>query len=150
MSIWSWDKGTRRRPFLGFKTSNFKVVLLSWVQTPKVERNSICGRMSDEALRVLDGLHLRAVDLSLPEPDVILTGAQILDIADSRASSSLFGLPLPDSVRASALVRIGADDVHAFRSSEFAKEKASEILRDYIAAIADELKGSYLFVLVRL
>lgn len=100
--------------------------------------------MSDGALRVLDGTHLKAVDLSLPEPDVILTGAHILDIADSRASSSLFGLPLPESIRASALTRIACDDAQAFRSSEFAKEKASEIFREYIAAIADELKGSYL------
>ncbi|KAI9084875.1 hypothetical protein K1719_033281 [Acacia pycnantha] len=102
--------------------------------------------MSDGALRVLDGTHIQAVDLSLPEPDVIFSGAQILDIADSRASDSLFGLPLPELIRASALSRIVANDADTFRSSEFTKDKASEIFKDYIAAITDELKGDPLVV----
>ena len=96
--------------------------------------------MSDGALQVLDGTQLRAVDLSL-ESDAGLTGAQILDIAHSRASASLFGLSLPQTLTASALTSLRAADVDAFRSTEFGREKASEILRDYITAIADELKG---------
>lgn len=102
--------------------------------------------MSDGALRVLDGTLIEAVDLSLPEPDVIFSGAKILDVADSRASDSLFGLPLPELIRASALSRIFPNDVDTFRSSEFTKDKASEIFKDYIAAIADELKGDPLVV----
>lgn len=102
--------------------------------------------MSDGALRVLDGMHIKAVDLSLPEPDVIFSGAQILNIANSRASDSLFGLPLPESISASALSRIVPNDVDNFRSSEFTKDKASEIFKDYIAAIADELKDDPLVI----
>ncbi|XP_028790349.1 uncharacterized protein LOC114746288 [Neltuma alba] len=102
--------------------------------------------MTDGALRVLDGMHIKAVDLSLPKPDDVFSGAQLLDIADSRASDSLFGLPLPELIRASALLRIITSDVDTFRSSEFTKDKASRIFKDYIAAIADELKGDPLVV----
>ncbi|RDX85452.1 hypothetical protein CR513_33358 [Mucuna pruriens] len=98
--------------------------------------------MSDGALQVLDGTHLRGVDLSLR--DGPFTGATILDIAHSRASSSLFGLSLPDSLKASALTRLRAPD--AFLSAEYAADKASAILRDYITAIADELKDNPLVV----
>ena len=52
--------------------------------------------MSDGALTVLDGNHLRAIDTNLPKADVSLTGAQVLDLADSKASSSLFSLSLPE------------------------------------------------------
>ena len=97
--------------------------------------------MSDSALRILDGTLFNAVDLSLPEDDVSFSGARILDIADSRASDSLLGLPLPQSLKASALSRIVTDDVDTFRSSVFAKDKASDLLKHYIAAIADQLKG---------
>ncbi|KAJ7973480.1 Calcium-binding EF hand family protein [Quillaja saponaria] len=100
--------------------------------------------MSDGALTVVDGIQLRAVDLSLPESEISLTGAQILDLADSKASSSLYGLPLPENLKASALSRIGTEDVVAFRRKEFSTEEASEKLRDYVNAIADELKGSCL------
>ncbi|KAI4350058.1 hypothetical protein L6164_010583 [Bauhinia variegata] len=104
--------------------------------------------MSDGALRVLDGTHLRAIDLSLPEPDASVTGAQILNIVDSRVSSSLFGLPLPENLRASAFTRIATGDVDTFRSAVFDREKALEILRDYTTAIANELKDDPLVVTV--
>lgn len=97
--------------------------------------------MSDGTLQVLDGTHLRGVDLSLVDVDGPLTGAHILDIAHSRASRSLFGLPLPDSLKASALTRLHTPDLHAFLSAEYAPEKASQILTEFITAIADELKG---------
>ncbi|XP_020213502.1 uncharacterized protein LOC109797778 [Cajanus cajan] len=100
--------------------------------------------MSDAALQVLDGTNLRGVDLSLP--DGSFSGVKILDIAHSRVSSSLFGLSLPDSLKASALTRLRTPDVHAFRSAEYAEDKASSILRDYITAIADELKDNPLVV----
>ncbi|KAM1248266.1 hypothetical protein FF1_044244 [Malus domestica] len=51
--------------------------------------------MSDGVLTILEGSHLRAVDLTLPETDASLTGAQVLDLAVSKAFSSLFGLLLP-------------------------------------------------------
>ncbi|KAJ7973479.1 Calcium-binding EF hand family protein [Quillaja saponaria] len=104
--------------------------------------------MSDGALTVVDGIQLRAVDLSLPESEISLTGAQILDLADSKASSSLYGLPLPENLKASALSRIGTEDVVAFRRKEFSTEEASEKLRDYVNAIADELKDDPLVVSV--
>ncbi|KAJ1413887.1 EF-hand domain [Sesbania bispinosa] len=102
--------------------------------------------MSDGALQVLDGTHLRNVDLSLADGDDLFTGTHLLDIAQSRASTSLFGLPLPDALKASALTRLRVPDLDAFRSAEYDREKASEILRDYIAAIADELKDNPLVV----
>ncbi|KAK7285126.1 hypothetical protein RJT34_19886 [Clitoria ternatea] len=100
--------------------------------------------MSDGALQVLDGTHLRAVDLSLP--DAPLTGARILHIANSRASTSLSGLSLPDSLTSSSLTRLRIPDLHAFRSAEYSPNKASDILRDYISAIADELKDNPIVV----
>ncbi|KAL2661470.1 hypothetical protein GLYMA_03G246900v4 [Glycine max] len=101
--------------------------------------------MSDGTLQVLDGTHLRGVDLSLGD-DGPFTGAKILDIAHSRASSSLFGLSLPDSLKVSALTRLRTPDTDAFRSAYYSADKASEILRDYISAIADELKDNPLVV----
>jgi len=95
--------------------------------------------MSDAALQVLDGTQLRGLDLSLG--DGSFTGAAVLDIAHSRASSSLLGLSLPDSLKASALTRLRVPDADAFRSAVYDSDKASDVLRDYITAIADELKG---------
>lgn len=97
--------------------------------------------MSDPTLQVLDGTQLAGLDLSLG--DGSFTGAQIIDIALSRASSSLFRLSLPDSLKASALTRLLTPDADsdAFRSAVYAADKASDVLRDYITAVADELKG---------
>ncbi|XP_050381143.1 uncharacterized protein LOC126798270 [Argentina anserina] len=97
--------------------------------------------MSDGALTVLDGSHLRAVDLSLPDSDVTLTGGHVLDLADSKASSSLFGLSLPEGLKSSALKRINvqADD-DVFRQAELDRHQALKLAGDYIAAIANELK----------
>ncbi|KAK9919559.1 hypothetical protein M0R45_028148 [Rubus argutus] len=103
--------------------------------------------MSDGALTVLDGTHLRAVDLSLPEADVSsLTGAQVLDLADSKASSSLFGLSLPQGLKSSALKRVNVQDDGVFRSAELDREQALKLTKDYITAIADELKDDPLVI----
>ncbi|XP_061340474.1 uncharacterized protein LOC133286956 [Gastrolobium bilobum] len=102
--------------------------------------------MSDGALQVLDGTNLTSVDLSLPDSDGPVTGAHILDLANSRASSSLFGLPLPDTLKDSAITRLRSPDIDALRSAEYDRDKASEILKDYITAIADELKDNPLVV----
>jgi len=96
-------------------------------------------------LQILDGANLRDLDLSSTVFDRPVTGAQLLDIAHSRASLSLFDLPLPDPLKASSLNRLrssnsDAEPVLALQA-EYEPAKASEILKLYIAAIADELKG---------
>ncbi|XWS64697.1 hypothetical protein CRYUN_Cryun05aG0025600 [Craigia yunnanensis] len=105
--------------------------------------------MSEGGLTVLDGTRLRSLNLSLPELNGAVTGAQLLEIADSKASSSLFGLSLPQNLKASALSRViagaGDDDV-TFQKTELDREKASKVLSDYISSIADELKDDPLVV----
>lgn len=117
-------------------TSSNSLSLSSLAVCPKL-------KMSDGSLTVLDGTHLGAIDFSLPLPvsDVALTGAQVLDIADSTVSSSLFGLSLPQNLKSSALRRINIPDADVFRSSELSPERASETIKLYITAIADQLKG---------
>ncbi|KAK7258701.1 hypothetical protein RIF29_24283 [Crotalaria pallida] len=106
--------------------------------------------MSDGGLQILDGTHLKAVDLALPAADhgANLTGARILDIAHSRLSSSLFGLSIPQTLNVSALSRIGVTDTDAFRSTEHGAEKAAQILRDYVTAITDELRDNPIVISV--
>ncbi|GFY81178.1 calcium-binding EF hand family protein [Actinidia rufa] len=96
--------------------------------------------MSDGGLTVLDGTQLRTIDLSLPESDGILTGAQLLELAESRASSCLFGLSLPENLKSSALKRLNFGDVVSFRPTELDRDQASSMLKDYVSAIADVLK----------
>ncbi|KAL9331772.1 hypothetical protein ACSQ67_001382 [Phaseolus vulgaris] len=95
--------------------------------------------MSDAALHSERNAQFRSLNLSLG--DGSFTGVAILHIAHSRASSSLLGLSLPDSVKASALTRLHAPDANAFRSAVYAVNKASDVLSDYITAIADELES---------
>ncbi|KAL6989490.1 hypothetical protein U1Q18_015240 [Sarracenia purpurea var. burkii] len=104
--------------------------------------------MSDGGLTVLDGTHLRSIDFSLPEPDAIVTGAQLLELAESRASSSLFGLSLPENLKSSALKRLNIADDVLFRRTEFDGDRASSMLKDYVTAIADELKVDPIVVAV--
>ncbi|XP_059652753.1 uncharacterized protein LOC132299897 [Cornus florida] len=103
--------------------------------------------MSEGGLTVFDGTHLRAVDLSLPQSDHIVTGAQVLELAESSASSSLFGLSLPESLKSSALKRIDVDAV-SFRRTELHRDQASAKLKEYVTAIADELKDDPLVVAI--
>jgi hypothetical protein len=97
-------------------------------------------------LQILDGTHLRDLDLSLTVFDPPVTGAQILHIAHSLASPSFFDLPFPDPLKTAALNRLNSNsnDGEPFLSTETEYEplKASEILKHYIAAIADELKAN--------
>ncbi|KAM1353990.1 hypothetical protein ACFX2H_033397 [Malus domestica] len=104
--------------------------------------------MSDGALTVLDGSHLRGVDLILPDADASLTGAQVLDLAVSKVSSSLFGLSLPQSLKSSALRRNSLQDDDAFRSAELDRAQALKVIGEYITAIADELKDDPLVISV--
>lgn len=102
--------------------------------------------MSEGAITVLDGTQLRDIDLSPLFSDGSVAGAQVLDLADSTASSSLFGIALPETLRSSALNSIGLHDIVAFRQSELTPERASEILHDYVSAIADGLRDDPLLV----
>ncbi|KAF8394350.1 hypothetical protein HHK36_020558 [Tetracentron sinense] len=103
--------------------------------------------MADGGLTVLDGTHLRAVDPRLPESSVSITGSQVLEIAESEASSSLFGLSLPENLKSDALKRINVDAV-SFRCTELDRDQASSKLKEYFNAIADELKDDPLVVSV--
>lgn len=103
-------------------------------------------KMAEGPITVLDGTHLRDIDLTPPFSDSVLTGAHLLDLADSTASSSLFGIPLPETLKSSALNIIGLHDIVAFRRSELTSQRASQILKDYVSAIADILRGILLFM----
>ncbi|XP_075073820.1 uncharacterized protein LOC107817047 isoform X2 [Nicotiana tabacum] len=99
--------------------------------------------MSDGGLTVLDGSQLRAVSLSLPSSDgSSVTGAQLLDFAESKVSESLFGFSLPDTLKSAALKRLSVADDLNFRREQLDRENASIILRNYVAAIADELQDT--------
>ena len=102
--------------------------------------------MADEGLTIVDGEKLRFADLSLPESDVTFTGAQLLDVADSKVSSLLGGLSLPDTVMSSALKRLNVGDVINFWCAELDREEASSKFREYVIAIADELQGIVLML----
>ena len=97
--------------------------------------------MADGGLTIFNGQQIRVADLSLPESDVTFTGARLLDVADSKVSSLLSGLSLPDSVKSSALKRVNVGDVDGFRCAELDRQEASSKFKDYVIAIADELEG---------
>lgn len=108
--------------------------------------------MSAGGLTVVDGTQLRSLShpLALPISDgSTVTGSQLLDFAENEASSSLFGLSLPQNLKSTALKHIAAseDDV-TFRIKEFDRDHASRLASDYITAIADELKDDPLVVSV--
>nr|DAD19696.1 TPA_asm: hypothetical protein HUJ06_021159 [Nelumbo nucifera] len=103
--------------------------------------------MNDGGMKILDGASLRSVDVLLPEIDGAITGAQVLEIAEAKASSSLFGIALPEHLKAAALKRINIDPV-SFRSTELDREQSSSKLKEYVIAIADELIDDPLVVSV--
>lgn len=106
--------------------------------------------MSAGGLTVVDGTQLRSLShpLALPTSDGnTVTGAQLLDFAENEASSSLFGLSLPQNLKSTALKHIaGSEDDVTFRIKEFDRDHASKLASDYITAIADELKDDPLVV----
>ncbi|KAH9687905.1 calcium-binding EF hand family protein [Citrus sinensis] len=103
--------------------------------------------MSAGGFTVIDGTQLRSLSqpLALPTSDSsTVTGAQLLDFAENEASSSLFGLSLPQNLKSTALKHIsGSDDDVTFRIKEFDRDHASKLASDYITAIADELKDDF-------
>ncbi|KAH0726673.1 hypothetical protein KY284_002538 [Solanum tuberosum] len=105
--------------------------------------------MSDGGLTILDGTQLRAVDLSLPSPaDSSVTGAQLLDVAESKVSESLFGFSLPDTLKSAALKRIGVSDDLEFRREQLDRENALSVLRNYVDAIANELQDDPIVIAI--
>ena len=122
---------------------------------PKKKRKSLLStlllaKMSDGALTIVDGTQLRAADLTevAAEDDAdLMTGAKVLELAESRASSALFGLSLPQTLKSSALRSINLndeDDVVSFRQTHLSSDQASLKLNNYLTAIADQLKGTHL------
>ncbi|XP_052192285.1 uncharacterized protein LOC127801327 [Diospyros lotus] len=104
--------------------------------------------MSDVGLTVVDGAYLRAVDLTVPESGGAVTGAQVLELAESRASSSIFGLALPESLKSAALKRLNVDDAVSFCREEIDVDRASSILKSYVSAIAEQLEEDPLVIAV--
>ncbi|KAF8017853.1 hypothetical protein BT93_H2914 [Corymbia citriodora subsp. variegata] len=90
---------------------------------------------------VIDGAQLGDIDLSLPDQGAqALTGAQVIELAESRVSDRLYGLALPETVRSGALGRVG------FQGAELDGDQAAERLNEYVAAIADALKDDPIVV----
>ncbi|CAA2989191.1 uncharacterized protein LOC111383710 [Olea europaea subsp. europaea] len=106
--------------------------------------------MSEGGLTIIDGTQLRALDLSLPlaEGGGVITGEEVLELAESRASIALHGLGLPESIKSAAFQRLGVPYGPAFRTTEFDYNNASSILQIYVSAIADELKDDPIVVAI--
>lgn len=98
----------------------------------------------------MDGTQLRAVNLTLPSPDgsSSVTGAQLLDFAESKVSESLFGFSLLDTLKSAALKRIGVSDDLEFRREQLDRENASSVLRNYVDAIANELQDDPIVIAI--
>ncbi|KAM3378366.1 hypothetical protein P3S68_010779 [Capsicum galapagoense] len=105
--------------------------------------------MSDGGLTVLDGTQLKAVNLSLPSPpESSVTGAELLDFAESKISESLFGFSLPDALKSAALKSIGVSDDVEFRRERLDRENASSVVRNYVDAIANELQDDPIVIAI--
>ncbi|XP_030534777.1 uncharacterized protein LOC115743917 [Rhodamnia argentea] len=96
---------------------------------------------------VLDGSQLGDIDLSLPDhPASALTGAQVIELAESKVSDRLYGLSLPETIRSGALGRVGCVDGASFQGAKLDGDQAVEKLKEYVAAIADQLKDDPIVV----
>ena len=106
--------------------------------------------MSDRVLTIVDETQLRAMDLTMvvAEDDAdLMTEAKVLELAKSRATSALFGLSLPQTLKSSALQSINLNDegdVVSFHQTHLSSDQASLKLNHYLTAIADQLKGTHL------
>ena len=98
--------------------------------------------MSNAGLTIFDGALLRSIDLNLPELEHGVTGAQLLEISESKVSESLSGLSLPPHIKEAATSRVSAGDDVSFRRAEFNREQASEKLGVFVSAVADALTGN--------
>ncbi|CAN7023874.1 unnamed protein product [Brassica oleracea var. botrytis] len=95
--------------------------------------------MSNAGVTIFDGAVLRSTDLSLPELEHGVTGAQLLEISESKVSESLSGLSLPPHIKDAAISRVSAGYDVSFRITEFNREQASEKLGVFVSAVADAL-----------
>ena len=100
------------------------------------------SKMSNAGVTIFDGAVLRSTDLNLPELEHGVTGAQLLEISESKVSESLSGLSLPPHIKDAAMSRVSAGDGVSFRITEFNREQASEKLGVFVSAVADALTGN--------
>jgi hypothetical protein len=99
--------------------------------------------MSNTAgLTIFDGDLLRSIDLNLPEHQHRVTGAQLLEISESKVSQSLSGLSLPPHLKETAISQVSDGDHVTFRRTMFNKQQASEKLGVFFSTVADALKGT--------
>ncbi|KAL6993017.1 hypothetical protein U1Q18_011132 [Sarracenia purpurea var. burkii] len=114
--------------------------------TKTVMPSSTSLNMSDGGLTVLDGTHLRSTDFSLPEPNAIVTGAQLLELVESRASSSLFGLSLSENLKSSTLKCLNIANGTHMRSSDFSlSEPNAIVIGAQLLELAESRASSSLF-----
>ncbi|XP_010494112.1 PREDICTED: uncharacterized protein LOC104771305 [Camelina sativa] len=104
--------------------------------------------MSNTGLTIFDGDVLRSIDLSLPELQHGVTGAQLLEISESKVSESLSGLSLPPNLKDAAISRVSDGDDVSFRRTEFNQQQASEKIGVFISAVADALGDAPIVVSV--
>ncbi|KAI3937336.1 hypothetical protein MKW98_001907 [Papaver atlanticum] len=92
--------------------------------------------MSGGGLTILDGTQLRSINPVLPNTtDAIISGAELLKIADNQISSSFYNFSSPEYIKSDAVKRVNLDSV-----TQLDKQQAESKLCEYILAIADELK----------
>ncbi|WOK91557.1 hypothetical protein Cni_G00248 [Canna indica] len=97
-------------------------------------------------LTILDGSQLRGAELHPVVPDGAVTGARLLQYADSEAAARLFGIVLPESLRSAARRRMVGDGdrflEQDFDDADSMKRKVCE----YLLALADELADNPLVI----
>ncbi|MCL7042738.1 hypothetical protein MKW94_000031 [Papaver nudicaule] len=99
--------------------------------------------MSGGGLTILDGTQLRTINPVLPTDTAIISGAQLVKIADTQISSSFYDFELPEYIKSDALKRISLDSL-----TQLDTQQAESKLCEYILAIADELKDDPVIVSV--
>ncbi|CAA7025989.1 unnamed protein product [Microthlaspi erraticum] len=95
---------------------------------------------------IFDGEVLRSLDLNLPELEHGVTGAQLLEISESKVSESLSGLSLPPHLKQAAISKVSAGDDVNFRRTELNRQQASEKFGVFVSAIADALRDTPIVV----
>jgi len=103
---------------------------------------SISPMSNTAGLTIFDGDLLRSIDLNLPEHQHRVTGAQLLEISESKVSQSLSGLSLPPHLKETAISQVSDGDHVTFRRTMFNKQQASEKLGVFFSTVADALKGT--------
>ncbi|RWV88072.1 hypothetical protein GW17_00049875 [Ensete ventricosum] len=104
--------------------------------------------MANGGLTVVDGSTLRADDLRLPLPDGAVSGARLLQHAESEAAARLFGLSLPDPLRSAAFRRVAGGDARSFEEEVIDADSARRKVREYLLALADDLADDPLAISV--